>query len=127
MTGADANIILGITVDENMDDEVSVTVIATGLGEPAATPAGSFRSSTGMLYNSQPKPSGADMLAGMRNAAPASQAGVTNTPPVVNRPVTPNPVNRPVTPNPVQRPVTPTAPTESSVPELNIKMPDFMS
>ena len=58
------------------------------------------------------------MLAGMRNAAPASQAGVTNTPPVVNRPVTPNPV---------QRPVTPTAPTESSVPELNIKMPDFMS
>ncbi|MBR5952180.1 MAG: cell division protein FtsZ, partial [Pseudobutyrivibrio sp.] len=118
MTGADANIILGITVDENMDDEVSVTVIATGLGEPAATPAGSFRSSTGMLYNSQPKPSGADMLAGMRNAAPASQAGVTNTPPVVNRPVTPNPV---------QRPVTPTAPTESSVPELNIKMPDFMS
>ena len=105
MTGADANIILGITVDENMDDEVS-------------RKAGSFRSSTGMLYNSQPKPSGADMLAGMRNAAPASQAGVTNTPPVVNRPVTPNPV---------QRPVTPTAPTESSVPELNIKMPDFMS
>ena len=46
MTGADANIILGITVDESMEDEVSVTVIATGLGDPA--PAGSFRSTTGM-------------------------------------------------------------------------------
>jgi len=119
MTGADANIILGITVDENMDDEVSVTVIATGLGEPAATPAGAFRSTTGMVYNSQPRQSGADILAGMRGtSAPASQAGVTNPTPVVNRPVTPNPVHRPESVS---------APTESTVRELNIKMPDFMS
>ena len=118
MTGADANIILGITVDETMDDEVSVTVIATGLGEPAATPAGAFRNSAGMVYQ-QPRPTGNDMLSGMRGvAAPAGQAGVTNPTPVVNRPVTPNPI---------QRPVTPAAPTESTVPELNIKMPDFMS
>lgn len=117
MTGADANIILGITVDESMDDEVSVTVIATGLGDPA--PAGSFRSTTGMVYGSQPRQSSADILGSMnRAAAPASQSGVTNTPPVVNRPVTPTPI---------QRPVTPTVPTESSVPELNIKMPDFMN
>ena len=117
MTGADANIILGITVDESMDDEVSVTVIATGLGDPA--PAGSFRSTTGMVYGSQPRQSSADILGSMnRAAAPASQSGVTNTPPVINRPVTPTPI---------QRPVTPTVPTESSVPELNIKMPDFMS
>jgi len=117
MTGADANIILGITVDESMDDEVSVTVIATGLGDPA--PAGSFRSTTGMVYGSQPRQSSADILGSMnRAAAPASQSGITNTPPVVNRPVTPTPL---------QRPVTPTVPTESSVPELNIKMPDFMS
>ena len=117
MTGADANIILGITVDESMDDEVSVTVIATGLGEPA--PAGSFRSTTGMVYGSQPRQSSADILGNMnRAAAPASQSGVTNTPPVVNRPVTPTPI---------QRPVTPTVPTESSVTELNIKMPDFMN
>ena len=118
MTGADANIILGITVDETMDDEVSVTVIATGLGEPAATPAGAFRNSAGMVYQ-QPRPTGNDMLSGMRGvAAPAGQAGVTNPTPVVNRPVTPNTI---------QRPVTPAAPTESTVPELNIKMPDFMS
>ena len=118
MTGADANIILGITVDETMVDEVSVTVIATGLGEPAATPAGAFRNSAGMVYQ-QPRPTGNDMLSGMRGvAAPAGQAGVTNPTPVVNRPVTPNPI---------QRPVTPAAPTESTVPELNIKMPDFMS
>ncbi|MBQ6464374.1 MAG: cell division protein FtsZ [Pseudobutyrivibrio sp.] len=117
MTGADANIILGITVDESMEDEVSVTVIATGLGDPA--PAGSFRSTTGMVYGSQPRQSSADILGSMnRAAAPASQSGITNTPPVVNRPVTPTPI---------QRPVTPTVPTESSVPELNIKMPDFMS
>ena len=117
MTGADANIILGITVDESMEDEVSVTVIATGLGDPA--PAGSFRSTTGMVYGSQPRQSSADILGSMnRAAAPASQSGITNTPPVVNRPVTPTPL---------QRPVTPTVPTESSVPELNIKMPDFMS
>ena len=117
MTGADANIILGITVDESMDDEVSVTVIATGLGDPAS--AGSFRSTTGMVYGSQPRQSSADILGSMnRAAAPASQSGVTNTPPVVNRPVTPTPI---------QRPVTPTVPTESSIPELNIKMPDFMN
>lgn len=117
MTGADANIILGITVDESMEDEVSVTVIATGLGDPA--PAGSFRSTTGMVYGSQPRQSSADILGSMNRAvAPASQSGITNTPPVVNRPVTPTPI---------QRPVTPTVPTESSVPELNIKMPDFMS
>ncbi len=123
MTGADANIILGITVDESMDDEVSVTVIATGLGEP--TTVGSFRSSTGMSYVSQPRQSSADLLGNMsRPAAPASQSGVTNTPPVVNRPVTPA-AHTPVTP--VQRPAAPTAPTESTVPELNIKMPDFMN
>ncbi|MBR1623865.1 MAG: cell division protein FtsZ [Pseudobutyrivibrio sp.] len=117
MTGADANIILGITVDESMDDEVSVTVIATGLGEPA--PAGSFRSATGMVYGTQPRQSSADLLGSMsRPAAPAGQSGVTNTPPVVNRTVTPTPV---------QRPTTPTVPTESTVPELNIKMPDFMN
>ena len=119
MTGADANIILGITVDESMDDEVSVTVIATGLGEPA--PAGTFRSASGMVYGTQPRQSSADLLGSMtRPAAPAGQSGVTNTPPVVNRPVTPNPAT-------VQRPTTPTVPTESTVPELNIKMPDFMN
>ena len=120
MTGADANIILGITVDESMDDEVSVTVIATGLGEPVATPTGAFRNSAGMVYNAQPRQSSAEILASMnRAAAPAGQAGVTNPTPVVNRPVTPTPA--------IQKPVTPVAPTESSVPELNIKMPDFMS
>ena len=122
MTGADANIILGITVDENMDDEVSVTVIATGLGEPASTPVGAFRNASGMVYNTQPRTSSADLLGGMRGtAAPAGQSGVTNPPPVVNRPVTPTPS---IT-SPLQKPVA--APTESSVPELNIKMPDFMS
>ena len=122
MTGADANIILGITVDENMDDEVSVTVIATGLGEPA--PASTVRSASGMMYNAQPRQSSSDLLNSMRGAAaPASQSAVTNPQPVVNRTVTP------VTPahTPIQKPVTPVAPTESSVPELNIKMPDFMS
>jgi cell division protein FtsZ len=121
MTGADANIILGITVDETMDDEVSVTVIATGLGEPATSPAGTFRTASGMQYSAQPRPqSGADLLAGMRGtASPAGQAAVTNSQPVVNKPVTPQPT--------ITRQVTPTTPTESTVPELNIKMPDFMS
>ena len=124
MTGADANIILGVTEDESMEDEVTVTVIATGLGEPAATPVGTLRTGSGMMYNTQTRPTGADVLNGMRaNAAPASQSGVTNTPPVVNRPVNPTAgagLN-------TQRPATPTAPTESNIPELNIKMPDFMN
>ncbi|SES76139.1 MULTISPECIES: cell division protein FtsZ [unclassified Pseudobutyrivibrio] len=124
MTGADANIILGVTEDDTMDDEVTVTVIATGLGEPNTATTGAFRSSTGMVYGSQPRQSSADLLAGMRgSAAPASQSGVTNTPPVVNRPVTPTPVAT----TPIQRPTAPTVPTESTVPELNIKMPDFMN
>jgi cell division protein FtsZ len=124
MTGADANIILGVTEDETMDDEVTVTVIATGLGEPNTATTGAFRSSTGMVYGTQPRQSSADLLAGMRGAAaPASQSGVTNTPPVVNRPVTPTPVAT----SPIQRPTAPTVPTESTVPELNIKMPDFMN
>ncbi len=118
MTGADANIILGITVDESMEDEVSVTVIATGLGDPV--PAGSFRNVSGMVYNTQARPSSADLLGNMnRAAAPASQSGVTNTPPVINRTVT--------TQATISRPVTPSVPTESTVPELNIKMPDFMN
>ena len=118
MTGADANIILGITVDESMEDEVSVTVIATGLGDPV--PAGSFRNVSGMVYNTQARPSSADLLGNMnRAAAPASQSGVTNTPPVVNRTVT----NQAT----ISRPVTPSVPTESTIPELNIKMPDFMN
>ena len=118
MTGADANIILGITVDESMEDEVSVTVIATGLGDPV--PAGSFRNVSGMVYNTQARPSSADLLGNMnRAAAPASQSGVTNTPPVINRTVT----NQAT----ISRPVTPSVPTESTIPELNIKMPDFMN
>ncbi len=123
MTGADANIILGITVDENMDDEVSVTVIATGLGEPA--PAGSFRSTSGMVYSQQARPTGASMLDSMRGtAAPASQSAVTNTPPVVNRTVASASTPHVGTPHVTARP---SAPTESTVPELNIKMPDFMN
>ena len=126
-SGADANIILGITVDENMADEVSVTVIATGLCEPAATPAAAPRtvSSMGMQYASQARPATAPStdLHNMRTtAAPAGQSGVTNTPPVVNRPVT----SAPTTQSPLHKAVTP-SPAESTVTELNIKMPDFMS
>ena len=127
MTGADANIILGITVDENMADEVSVTVIATGLCEPAAAPASTTRTvaGMGMQYASQSRPAATPStdLHNMRaTAAPAGQSGVTNTPPVVNRPVTP----APATQSPLHKPVTP-SPAESTVTELNIKMPDFMS
>ena len=123
MTGSDANIILGITVDENMDDEVSVTVIATGLGEPA--PAGAFRSTSGMVYSQQARPTGASMLDSMRGtAAPASQSAVTNTPPVVNRTASSASTPHVGTPHVTARP---SAPTESKVPELNIKMPDFMN
>lgn len=113
MTGADANIIVGLTEDDSMSDEISVTVIATGLSAPHAA-AGSFRNSNGMVYRndtSRPTSSATDGLTGLRGAAaPAGQSAMTNPTPVVNRPLT-----------------TPTAPTESSIPELNIKMPDFMS
>ncbi|MCR4694088.1 MAG: cell division protein FtsZ [Pseudobutyrivibrio sp.] len=121
MTGADANIILGITVDENMDDEVSVTVIATGLGEPAAP--GTFRSTSGMVYNTTPRP-GTDLFSGMRTggqAAPASQSAMTNASSVASRPTTPT------APLGGLSQARPTVPTEATVPEINIKMPDFMN
>ncbi|MCF0128273.1 MAG: cell division protein FtsZ, partial [Pseudobutyrivibrio sp.] len=128
MTGADANIILGITVDPNMDDEVSVTVIATGLGDPSSSFGRMNATSTvgNMGVNpalnrfpgqGQPvpqpvsRPQGAvDGLTGMRgvNTTPQSQVGTNIPTPVVSRPQ-------------------PQATTESSVAELKIKMPDFMS
>ena len=58
-TGEDVNIIFGAMYDENVDDEVAVTVIATGLGRPVqqsrimpapntvhSNPAGGMRSNT---------------------------------------------------------------------------------
>ena len=133
MTGADANIILGITVDESMQDEVSVTVIATGLGDPL--PAGSFRSNSGMVYRNEqarpvapmqtattatavptpaPKPatSVSDALANLRSSSAPANSSASNIPtPAIPRPQSVKPQSAPA----------------SSVPELNIKMPDFMS
>ncbi len=113
MTGPDTNIIMGITMDDNVEDEISVTVIATGMAEPVASNTSTVRSSSGMMYSAQTKRTTAETLNTMnRPVAPASQSGVTSSTPVVNRPVMPS---------------SPAAPTTSTVPELNIKMPDFMN
>ena len=131
MTGADANIILGITVDDNMSDEVSVTVIATGLGDP--TPAGAYRNAaSNMMYASQNRQAApTDVLTGMRApAGPASQTAATAPTPAINRPqpTMTRPQTTAVPPIPPVPPVTPRSATpEPSIPELNIKMPDFMS
>ena len=43
----DANIIFGAMVDEKLDDQVWVTVVATGYGDPRTSPASARARSTG--------------------------------------------------------------------------------
>ncbi len=128
LTGPDANVILGVTQEDAMTDEVSVTVIATGLEDPKATTAS--RSPFGMQYATQatrpaatPGMSAAPQPSAQRTAATfAGQSYASTTQTAQTNPQT---QTTQVTPQPsgfvkTQQP-TPT------VPELTIKMPTFMS
>lgn len=128
LAGDDANIIFGAKYDENMNDTVKITVIATGLEvkKPAVTPLMS-----GMKYTSttsaaaagatRPMSSGLTSRSGFsgtagagytRNLGVGTGAGTATTPTT--------PVNPTFTG--IQKPKKP----ESSVPEKDIQIPAFL-
>ncbi len=117
MTGSDTNIIMGITMDENLEDEISVTVIATGINDPVANATGTSASKvtpSGMMYSAQTKKTTAETLGAMKastTTAAAPQPAASSAP-ATGR---------------LGMPTIPPTPAEPTVPELNIKMPDFMS
>ena len=89
LVGEDANIIFGAMYDDTIQDEVTITVIATGLEEPEAGSSGStisktFSNSTGLLGSGRPsgfKPSTSPLGSG-ESSAPQSAPGqgYTRTP-----------------------------------------------
>ena len=107
LAGDDANIIFGAKFDESMTDEATITVIATGLETAGANAAGKI--------------------------VPKMQYQNMGTVPRPTAPVTPRPAAKagytaPVQPNPapafsgIQKPRQP----ESSVQQMDIKIPDFL-
>jgi cell division protein FtsZ len=87
----DAEIIFGTVIDEAMNDAVKITVIATGLGTPAASVAMSLNSqaSAGAQGWNQP----AAPMAAMTPPAPnASMVVPTVAAPVISQPIAPQPI-----------------------------------
>ena len=144
MTGPDANIILGLTPDESMSDEITVTVIATGLENPTFNPRSV--GATGAYANPSQVVSG--VMPGVQNQFVQAQQPVQQPVQQQARPAysIPQPVQQPVQQQPVRQggfamPQTPrqqaapTSPTMGlnkntttapSVDPLRIQMPDFM-
>ena len=107
LAGDDANIIFGAKFDESMTDEATITVIATGLETAGANAAGKIVPK--MQYQNMgtvPRPTAPV------TPRPAAQAGYTT-------PVQPNPAP---TFSGIQKPRQP----ESSVQQMDIKIPDFL-
>ena len=107
LAGDDANIIFGAKFDESMTDEATITVIATGLETAGANAAGKIVPK--MQYQNMgtvPRPTAPV------TPRPAAQAGYT-------APVQPNPAP---TFSGIQKPRQP----ESSVQQMDIKIPDFL-
>ena len=107
LAGDDANIIFGAKFDESMTDEATITVIATGLETAGANAASKIVPK--MQYQNMgtvPRPTAPV------TPRPAAQAGYT-------APVQPNPTP---TFSGIQKPRQP----ESSVQQMDIKIPDFL-
>ena len=107
LAGDDANIIFGAKFDESMTDEATITVIATGLETAGANAASKIVPK--MQYQNMgtiPRPTAPV------TPRPAAQAGYT-------APVQPNPAP---TFSGIQKPRQP----ESSVQQMDIKIPDFL-
>ena len=116
LAGEDTNVIFGAKYDESMQDEVTITVIATGLENPAAankimpqlkyqnpTPTPTPRPATSMLN----RPSSTTTATGFgAGAATPRQTTTTSTP----------------TFSGIQKPRQP----ESTVQQVDIKIPDFL-
>ncbi len=122
LAGDEANIIFGAKYDETMTDEATITVIATGLENPAANAMNKFMPDN-MKYgapNSNVRPMGntasVNPMSGYNN-------GAYNNGVYTGTPYTGASQGTPVTPmQGIQRP----RPVESSVQQVEIKIPDFL-
>lgn len=121
LAGDNANIIFGAKYDENMTDEATITVIATGLESQASAvkPAGlKYSSNAGSGRTAQP--AGRPMTMGTRPMTPSSSgihsssAGMGNS---MQQPTT-TPFNY----GGIKKPQRP----ESSVKQKDIQIPDFL-
>ncbi len=121
LAGDNANIIFGAKYDESMSEEATITVIATGLENPASTagkimPKLSYANTTPVtrpvgtagLGRTMPGAGATAGTAAFTGAQPGAGAGVQQ------------PVNTAFTG--IQKPRQP----ESSVPQMDIKIPDFL-
>lgn len=114
LTGDDANIIFGAMYDESVQDEVSITVIATGLDTQGAS-SSVAKAMTGFKAASQ-QPAGYGVS---KAAAPAAE-NVTPMPSY-----TP-PSYTPPTPAPAPAPAPAPTPYRPRNPEVQINIPDFL-
>ena len=129
LTGEDANIIFGAKYDETMTDEVTITVIATGLEGPAGKQTSTVAGGIGnrMVYPNQTVTRNPG-TSGIVNRAPStskpfSGAGTTGRTysgagTTTNRSVSPTPS----TYSGIQKP----KPVESNVKPVEINIPDFL-
>ena len=125
LAGDEANIIFGAKYDESMTDEATITVIATGLEDVGAKPAGATAASVSnqmKYYQGQQaaaRPTAG--VAGMNRPATAATNGLHTSTVGVNR--TAMPTQAPTTPlSGIQRPPRP----ESTVKPVEINIPDFL-
>ncbi|MCD8151555.1 MAG: cell division protein FtsZ, partial [Clostridiales bacterium] len=102
LAGEEANIIFGAKYDESVPDAATITVIATGLESPQESP--SLISVPGAKYG-----------------ANTSSMNLSRTAGTPVRPISGSTQTVPKT-NTVQRPTSPTP----SVPQKDIKIPDFL-
>jgi cell division protein FtsZ len=119
LTGDNANIIFGAKYDENMTDEATITVIATGLENPsgASKAAGKYQSSLGSV--SPMTGSTRPMTTGARPAA--SSVGIRSTSTGMGNSVQ-QPTTTPFNYGGIKKPPKP----ESSVKQKDIQIPEFL-
>ena len=117
LAGDDANIIFGAKYDESMTDEATITVIATGLENVAAAPAGKILPNMQYQgYANTARPVGG---ATPRPAVQPTYTAPSYAAPTYTSQAQPNPAP---TFSGIQRPRQP----ESSVQQMDIKIPDFL-
>ena len=113
LTGDDANIIFGAMYDESAQDEVSITVIATGLDTQGAS-SSVAKAMTGFKAASQ-QPAGYGVP---KAAAPAPAENITPMPSYTPPSYTP--------PTPAPAPAPAPTPYRPRNPEVQINIPDFL-
>ncbi|MCI9595319.1 MAG: cell division protein FtsZ [Lachnospiraceae bacterium] len=116
LTGDDANIIFGAMYDESAQDEVSITVIATGLDTQGAN-SSVAKAMTGFKAAAQPASS--NFAAQGKTPAPAAE-------PITPMPTYTPPSYTPPTPAPAPAPAPAPTPYRPRNPEVQINIPDFL-